>query len=354
MTENTKGDGRMELQQALDTFMPLIEQELRACMPSPEGGNDAFIGMMHYHMGWSDEHFLPTTARTGKRLRPFLTLLACQAAGGSPQTALPAAAAVEIIHNFSLVHDDIEDRSPTRRGRRTVWSLWGDAQAINTGDAMFVLAHLALQRLSRYGIPDHCVVSALRILDETCLALCRGQYLDLAFESTLEVDADAYMAMITGKTAALLGCAMQLGALVALGEIAPTERYRSVGEKLGLAFQIQDDILGIWGEPEVTGKPVADDLRSRKKTLPVIYVLSKAEDTRATRLRHLYSQERLSEADVAEAMRILDACGARTYAEQLATGYLHETLAEIEALDAEPQATEVLRELALSLVQRAH
>ncbi|MGQ9500591.1 MAG: polyprenyl synthetase family protein [Anaerolineae bacterium] len=342
----------MGLQQTLDAFIPLIEQELRACIPSPEDVDDAFIGMIHYHMGWSDEHFRPTVARTGKRLRPLLTLLACQAAGGSPQLALPAAAAVEIIHNFSLVHDDIEDRSLTRRGRRTVWSLWGEAQAINTGDAMFVLAHLALQRLRLHGVPDRCVVSAVRILDEACLALCHGQHLDLAFESTLEVDTEAYMAMIAGKTAALLGCAMQLGALIALGEISATERYRGIGEKLGLAFQIQDDILGIWGEPEVTGKPVADDLRSRKKTLPIVYVLSKIEDTRVTHLRHLYSQEKLSETDVAEAVCILEECGARQYAEQLATHYLSETLSEIDTLGAETRATEALRELALSLVQR--
>lgn len=343
----------MGLEQALTTFMPLIEQELRACMPTLEGGHDPFVGMMHYHMGWSDEHFRPTTARTGKRLRPLLTLLACQAAGGSPQSALPAAAAVEIIHNFSLVHDDIQDRSPTRRGRRTVWSLWGDAQAINTGDAMFVLAHLALQRLAHYEVPDHCIVTALRILDEACLALCRGQHLDLAFESTLEVDTAAYMTMITGKTAALLGCAMQLGALVAIGELSPTLRYRSIGEKLGIAFQIQDDILGIWGEPEVTGKPVADDLRSRKKTLPVLHALNR-EDSGAARLHHLYSQEQLSESDVAEAVHILDTCGARAYAEQLARHYLDETLSEIEALGAEPHAADALRELALSLVQRVH
>ncbi|MGC8879727.1 MAG: polyprenyl synthetase family protein [Anaerolineae bacterium] len=332
--------------------MPLIEQELRACMLSPDDGNDAFIGMMHYHMGWSDERFRPTVARTGKRLRPLLTLLACQAAGGMPHLALPAAAAVEIIHNFSLVHDDIEDRSLTRRGRRTVWSLWGEAQAINTGDAMFVLAHLALQRLLLYGVPDRCVVSAVRVLDEACLALCRGQHLDLAFESTMEVDTDAYMAMITGKTAALLGCAMQLGALIASGDIATTERYRDVGEKLGLAFQIQDDILGIWGEPEVTGKPLADDLRSRKKTLPVLYVLGRVEDARATRLCHLYSQDKLSEADIDEAVHILDECGARQYAEQIAAHYLRETLAGIDALGAETQVAEALRELALSLVQR--
>ncbi len=352
MEKHEKVDGIMGLQWALDTFIPLIEQELRACMLSSEDGNDAFLGMMHYHMGWNDERFRPTVARTGKRLRPLLTLLACQAAGGSPQHALPAAAAVEIIHNFSLVHDDIEDRSPTRRGRRTVWSLWGEAQAINTGDAMFVLAHLALQRLLPHGVPDHCVVSAIRVLDEACLALCRGQHLDLAFENTLEVDTNAYMAMITGKTAALLGCAMQLGALIALGEMAATERYRDVGEKLGLAFQIQDDILGIWGEPDVTGKPVADDLRSRKKTLPVLHVLNRSEDARAMRLRQLYSQERLSEADVAEAICILNECGARQYAEYLAAHYLHETLAEIDALEGETQAIEALRELALFLVQR--
>jgi geranylgeranyl diphosphate synthase type I len=343
----------MGLQRILDIFMPLIDQELRACIPSPEDGDDAFIGMMHYHMGWTDEHFQPTMARTGKRLRPLLTLLACQAAGGSPQLALPAAVAVEIIHNFSLIHDDIEDRSITRRGRRTVWSLWGEAQAINTGDAMFVLAHLALHRLSLYGVTVRCIVSAMRVLDEACLALCRGQYMDLAFENTLEVSTDAYMTMIAGKTAALLGCAMQLGALIALGDLSATKRYRSVGEKLGFAFQIQDDILGIWGEPEVTGKPVADDLRSRKKTLPVVYVLSDARNTQAARLRALYSQDRLSETDIAEAMHILDESGARQYAEQLATHYLRETLAEIDALGAETQAADALRELALSLVRRA-
>ncbi len=343
----------MKLQQASEVFIPLIEQELRACIPSLADEGDAFAGMMHYHMGWSDEHFQPTVARTGKRLRPLLTLLSCQAAGGSPQKALPAAAAVEIIHNFSLIHDDIEDRSATRRGRRTVWSLWGEAQAINTGDAMFVLAHLALQRLPIYGVPEHCVVSALRALDEACLALCYGQHLDLTFETMPEVSTDAYMTMITGKTAALLGCAMELGALVALNDLSTAKRYRSVGEMLGLAFQIQDDILGVWGEPEITGKPVADDLRSRKKTLPVIYVLSRENDARAMRLRHIYSQDTLSEADIAETIAILDEAGAKQQAEQLASHYLNEALAGIDNLQMETQSNEALRELALSVVQRA-
>ncbi len=342
----------MKLQEAMERYLPLIEDELRNCTaPSPDYPL-AFHGMMHYHLGWADNRFRPSQVKSGKRLRPLFTLLTCQAAGGDPQQALPAAAAVELIHNFSLIHDDIQDQSDTRRGRATVWTLWGEAQAINAGDAMFTLAHLALHHLMERSLPPNRVVTAYRILDQANLALCLGQHLDLDFEKRLDVDTDAYMTMIRGKTAALLGCAGQLGALVASSDSSLTEHYRHLGEGLGLAFQIQDDLLGIWGKADVTGKPVADDIRRRKKSLPVVYVLGRQNDADAERLRELYAQQALSEEDVAEAVAILDGCQAKPYAEELARQHLEMALAQLETAKPDPEADEALRELAYFLIKR--
>jgi geranylgeranyl diphosphate synthase type I len=349
-----QGDSPLRLQEALDTYLPLIEEELHVCMTAPADSPPAFFGMMQYHLGWTDDQFRPVQMNAGKRLRPVFTLLACQASGGSPPDALPAAAAVELIHNFSLIHDDIQDRSDTRRGRATVWALWGEAQAINAGDTMFTLAHLALHRLTERGLPAERVIAACRSLDEANLALCRGQHLDLDFETRLAVNVDAYLTMIQGKTAALLGCSGQLGALVASPDRALAERYHHIGEELGLAFQIQDDLLGIWGQAEVTGKPIADDIRRRKKSLPVLYVLGRQNDPDAKRLRALYAQDTLSEEDVYEAVSILNASQARPYAERLAHQHLETALCELEAAGPEPEADEALRELAHFLIRRTY
>jgi geranylgeranyl diphosphate synthase type I len=344
----------LKLQDAMNRYLPLVEEELHACLVPSADYAPAFLGMMHYHLGWTDEQLRPTEVKGGKRLRPLFTLLACQAAGGRPPSALPAAAAVELIHNFSLIHDDIEDNSETRRGRATVWALWGEAQAINAGDAMFTLAHLALHRLTLRGLPAERVVDALHVLDETCLALCYGQHLDLAFESRLEVNVENYLTMIKGKTAALLGCAGQLGAMAATSNLELAEHYARMGEELGLAFQIQDDVLGIWGDANVTGKPVADDIRRRKKSLPVVYVLGRQNDPDAERLRSLYAQSTLAEEEVAEAIAIVNASQARAYAESLAQQHLETALAELEAARPETQAREALHEMTHFLVKRAY
>jgi len=149
----------VSLQDIFDRYLPVIEEELRQVLFIPDQRLGPFYGMMHYHLGWTDESFQATRSQAGgKRLRPLFCLLACQAVGGEPQQALPAAAAVELIHNFSLLHDDIEDNSPTRRHRTTVWKIWGEPQAINAGDGMFALAHLALQRLSEKGLLPSCPV----------------------------------------------------------------------------------------------------------------------------------------------------------------------------------------------------
>jgi geranylgeranyl diphosphate synthase type I len=352
----------MSLKIAFERYLPLIEVELRKVLATPHPQLASFYGMMQYHLGWVDEDFVPTEGGAGKRLRPILCLLSCQATGGNPNQAVPAAAAIELVHNFSLVHDDIEDKSPLRRRRPTVWKIWGMPQAINTGDGLSVLAHLVMQRLADRGVPPRRVLAALEILDDACLSLTEGQYLDLSFEARLDVDVDQYLSMIRGKTAALFSAAVQLGALVAGSDSESMARYRRFGENLGLAFQIVDDILGIWGDPQVTGKPAADDIRQHKKTLPIVHALEEGKRTEGKGLpvlspvevREIYQRQTIDEEAVEVALNILEDLGARHYAEEMANDYYQEALTELDAVGVENEAQDDLRELAAFLIERGY
>ena len=344
----------MSPKNAFERHLPLIEAELREVFATPHPHLTSFYGTMRYHLGWTDESFAPTTGGAGKQLRPILCLLTCQATGGDPEQALPAAAAIELVHNFSLVHDDIEDKSDLRRGRPTVWKVWGVPQAINAGDGLFALAHLAMQRLAARGVPPQRVLTALEILDQACLALTEGQYLDLSFETRLDVDVEQYLSMIRGKTAALFSAAAQLGPLVAGSDPASIARYRRFGQNLGLAFQIVDDILGIWGDPQVTGKPAADDIRQRKKTLPIVRALEEEQKNEAKGLKGIYQQEAIDEEAVEAALRILEKLEACRYAETMANDYYQQALAELNATGVENEAQDDLRELAAFLVERTY
>jgi geranylgeranyl diphosphate synthase type I len=344
----------MSLKNAFERHLPPIEAELREVLATPHPQLTFFYGMMQYHLGWVDEGFAPTTGGAGKRLRPILCLLTCQATGGDPDQALPAAAAIELVHNFSLVHDDIEDRSLLRRGCPTAWKVWGVPQAINAGDGLFALAHLAMQRLADRELPPQRVLTAFEILDQACLALTEGQYLDLSFEARLDVDVEQYLSMIRGKTAALFSAATQLGALVAGDDAESIAHYRRFGEKLGLAFQIVDDILGVWGDPQVTGKPSADDIRQRKKTLPIVKALEEDRKAGGKGLGEIYQRETIGEEDVRMALSILEDLGARRYAEEMAHNYYQQALAELDATGVENEAQDDLREAAAFLVERTY
>lgn len=326
-----------------------VEAELRATVAGPDPRLSGMIGMLQYHLGWVDAHFQPAATRHGKGIRPVFCLLAAEAAGGRWEQALPAAAALELVHNFSLIHDDIEDGDRERRGRATVWVLWGQPQAINAGDAMFVLARIALHRLAERGVPAGKIVAAFRVFDAACLALTQGQYLDLTFESRLDVSIDEYLAMVTGKTAALLGAACHLGALLSSDDPDLVERYRRFGEQLGIAFQIYDDILGIWGQSSITGKSSANDIYRKKKSLPVVYGL-----LRQPELAEIYTRATLTTDEVARVLYLLDKAGARQFAQQLAEKHLETALGELAATGIENQAQADLRILAQFLVDRAY
>jgi geranylgeranyl diphosphate synthase, type I len=347
----------MSLEEAFARLLPLVEAELQDTVRPSHHSLAGYYGMMQYHLGWVDSDLRPVEIQGGKRLRPILCLLCCEAAGGDARQAMPAAAAVELVHNFSLVHDDIEDGSHYRRGRRTVWDIWGAAQAINAGDGLFVLARQAVHRLAQRGVPLARYRAVSEALDRACLLLCEGQHFDMAFEGRLDVDLDQYLAMIRLKTATLLATAAQMGVLVAGDDLNLAGGYYRFGENLGLAFQIQDDILGIWGDEEHTGKSAATDIRDKKKTLPVVYALNHpTEPALARQLAGIYRRPApLGADDIQTTLALLDAAGARHYAGGVAAGYHARALDSLGQGRGEGRAGEAeacLREMAASLLGR--
>ena len=307
--------------------------------------------MLRYHIGWSDEQGRPSAAE-GKMVRGILCLAATKAVGGDYRRALPAAAAVEIVHNFSLIHDDIEDVSPLRRQRPTVWKIWGQPQAINAGDAMLVLAHLALLKLSGTGIAMEKVIRAAYILDNACLELCLGQQDDLSFEKRLDVSIDSYMKMISHKTAALFEASLLLGASLGTDNECHIQGLGSFGRKLGLAFQLQDDEMGIWGDEKSTGKSSTSDIYEKKKSLPIVYALEEATGEERQDLERIYRQENLGSQDEARVRGILSNVAAREYTQGVSEKYFHEAHLELEALDLPDVNIKELKDIVSSLLGR--
>ena len=302
------------------------------------------VSMMAYHLGWEGENAGPKA--TGKRLRPQLVLLTCSAAGGDWEVALPAAVAVELIHNFSLLHDDIEDRSPLRRGRPTVWKKWGIPQAINTGDAMFSLAHLSMLELEKT-TSIKVSLDASKIIQNACLALTKGQFLDISYEDKDEISIDDYWLMIGGKTAALISTCTELGALISGAKQDIVENYCTFGYNLGLAFQVLDDLLGIWGDSFKIGKSNTSDLVTRKKTLPILYGL---QNNQAFADR--WKQGKIEPDEVADIARQLEAEGARSYTKEAANRLTQTALESFYKAKPSGEAGEILEELTNSLLNR--
>ena len=333
----------------LGRYRDRVVDTMRAAIDRPRIGHAA---LMRYHLGWQDAEGKAIAATGGKMLRPALCLLCCEAAGGEAARALPAAAAIELVHNFTLIHDDIEDNSDTRHGRETLWRVAGIAQAINAGDGMFVIAQRTLLDLETTGVSAERVLAASRLLNDACAALCEGQYADIGFETRETVARSEYESMIAGKTAALLGASAAIGAIAGGGDDPTVAALGECGRLLGLAFQIQDDVLGIWGVAAVTGKPVADDIRSRKKSFPVVWALEHADADARARLRQIYRELAMSDRDVDEALTLLEASGARDIAMSEARRWADRALAEIAPLPIDAERRRDLEALAAFFVRR--
>ena len=300
--------------------------------------------MLAYHLGWEGEGAGPEAR--GKRIRPLLLLLATQAAGGEWKRAIPAAAAVELVHNFSLIHDDIEDNSPIRRGRPTLWKLWGIPQAVNAGDAMFTLAHLSMLRLRETSSAE-ITLQASHLLHQTCLLLTQGQFLDISYQTRPDLTLDDYWPMVSGKTAALLSACTELGAVVAGAADFICLAFRQLGHALGLAFQSQDDFLGIWGDSMLTGKSVESDLVEGKLSLPILYGLEQNGP-----FAHRWQQGPITPQEVPSMAALLENEGARLYTQNMASRWTREAIQALDQIDPQGEAGQDLRNLAISLLNR--
>jgi geranylgeranyl diphosphate synthase, type I len=331
--------------QTLAWSRELVEPALRTAVGTLPPSMRRIAG---YHLGWWDQHGSHVSTRGGKAIRPTLVLLSAAVVGGSPRESVPAAVAVELVHNFSLLHDDVMDGDLTRRHRPTAWSIFGIGAAILAGDALLTLA---LDVLASSGHP--AAGSAMRTLTEAVQDLVDGQWADMTFEQRSTVDLAECENMVMGKTAALMGGACAVGALFGGGTIDQIGHLRAFGEQLGLAFQHVDDLLGIWGRPKTTGKPVYSDLRNRKKSLPVVAALS-AQNPAGRELADLYARTAPPPDDeLPRVADLVEQAGGRAWSQAQADELLVRAIAQLNGLAPTTPVAE-LTDLARHLIHRDH
>jgi geranylgeranyl diphosphate synthase type I len=335
----------MSLKKFMETMLPAIETELRRQVSRlDEAHTRPFYEMLTYHMGWTGEGAGHEAA--GKRIRPLMLLLTVASCDTEWLHATPAAAAVELVHNFSLVHDDIQDNSEKRRGRATTWKIWGMPQAINAGDALFVQSNQAIMDLMEH-YPAETVVKAATVLHNTCLDLTRGQFLDMSYEKRNGLGVEDYWPMIAGKTAALLSACCHIGSILGGVDEGKQDAYRSFGHALGMAFQVQDDILGIWGDEAITGKSAASDLLEGKKSLPVLHGLSKGG-----KFAERWSKGPIQPDEIEEMAQLLATEGSYEYTHGISRQMTTLALNSLREADPQGEAGEALMELANKLIKR--
>lgn len=330
-----------------ERYLPALEKEMEQLVAAHNDAPEILYGMIRYHLGWVDEAFQPVEVDRGKRLRPVICLLAVEAQGGDWHQALPAAAAIELLHNFTLIHDDIEDRDQTRRGRPTLWAIWGVPQAINAGDTLFALSYRGMLALAQTGVDAGLVLRATARYTETVVQITEGQCRDLTFETHPDITEASYLEMITEKTAVLIALAAELGGIIAGASSETCDALRRYGIALGRAFQMQDDLLGLWGDPSRTGKPVGSDLIRHKKTLPILHALQ-----HSTAVRQAFERDAIDPARVPELLTEIEQVGSRAYTEALAERYIDKALDALSASKGQGWPQKALQELTLRLTGR--
>ena len=305
--------------------------------------------MLRYCMGWSDAYGAPLETKKGKGIRPSLCLFTCDALGGDIEKALPAAVSLELIHNFSLIHDEIQDSDEIRHHRPTLWNVWGIPKALVAGNVMRVLADKSMSTMPS----DHSKLLTVSssIVSEACLEMIEGQYMDISFEGGDGISVDQYMKMISHKTGALLRSSVHIGAVIGSRGGRVADIFREIGIKLGFMFQIRDDILGTWGETTSTGKPVGSDIRRKKNTLPIIH----ARETQPYQeeISELYSLEFIEDHHVDRVLDILDATKAGHYCQGLVEDYALEVSKDIQDIGFSKNSREEFQALVSFLVDRS-
>ncbi|MER6672455.1 family 2 encapsulin nanocompartment cargo protein polyprenyl transferase [Streptomyces sp. NPDC000983] len=355
-TQTHAGAGPVDGQEAtaiLERARGFVDPELRSAVDSLPG---TMRRVALYHFGWQHADGTPAAGNAGKAIRPALVLTAAEALGGpaARRAAGRAAAAVELVHNFTLLHDDVMDRDTTRRHRPTAWTVFGDADAILAGDA---LQALALRLLAQD--PHPAAPAAAALLASCVIELCEGQHADTAMEqrACAEVRLDEALAMAEAKTGALLGCACALGALYAGATAEEVAAMDAFGREAGLAFQLIDDVIGIWGDPMRTGKPAGADLAARKKSLPVVAALTSGTPA-AAELARLYEvpygrSGLAAEEETARTALAVEQAGGRDWAQVQAADRMARAMQELARVVPEPESAGGLLALAEFVTRRS-
>lgn len=363
------------LERARDITQPLLREVIGQLPP-------IISSAVSYHLGWTEADGKPSTQRGGKGVRPALAILSAEAAWAAPDVGAPGAVAIELVHNFSLLHDDLMDGDTERHHRPTVWALWGPSLALLAGDALSTLATEVI-----LSAPNPSAPAAAAALSRATAEMIAGQADDLAFEARRSVSVEECMAMSTAKTGALLGCAASIGAILAGAAPATVRALREFGRHLGVSFQAVDDLLGIWGEPAITGKPTGNDIRLRKKSMPIVAALAAGDDESRELERLLFGElveprdatdetvksngkvrkpasklavpnwaplqlRPLSNEEVARATALVEACGGKDWTAARAKAHLDAALGSLEGARLSAVARRALADLAVYVVER--
>ncbi|MCH8107000.1 MAG: polyprenyl synthetase family protein [Chloroflexi bacterium] len=301
-----------------------LEEELKDVFSGREG---FLYDLLRYHFGWADQRGQPEDLPLALHLQSLLALVCCEALSGDFQAALPAAAGIELVYNFTLVHSDVQSGRVDQQDRPSIWWVWGPAQAINAGDGLHALGRTTIMRLAQRGVAADQVLRAVGLLDGACLTLCEGQYMDLDFQDQLLVTTGAYYDMIGRKTGALAGCSAELGALAAGGDESVCLQVRAAGTRLGMAWQIGQDINDFWGRRG--DGMTASNVLNKKKSLPLILAMETAELAVKRELGNIYAKRVLQPDDVSRVIEILDQAQARQSSEAKARELVDEALAAL-------------------------
>ncbi|MCA9834910.1 MAG: polyprenyl synthetase family protein [Thermomicrobiales bacterium] len=341
------------------TRMELLDYQIARALIALEGPSELLTRMGDYSLGLvgtqGEETEPDVRAQVqGKRLRPQIAMLVAEAVGGSAEQAAPGAAAIELLHNFTLIHDDIQDRSPNRRHRPTVWRVWGDGQAINAGDALFAVSQLALLNSAQYVSAETLLLLAQRF-NRCTIDIVRGQVQDINNEGRADVTPGDYLEMIGGKTAAILEFSAWAGATVGGADDATARRLGELGLAIGLGFQIRDDMLGIWSPASETGKDAADDIRRKKQSLPILILRANASAEDTERINHIYAQEEIDEQEVEEMLGLLAKYGVEAQTLEHVEVEHRRAMAILDDVfgDTDASAVYELRTLITQLVNRS-
>ena len=297
--------------------------------------------MLRYHLGWTDEQGKQEDNLAPLHFPAIMALATCEALSGGFMAALPAAAGVELVYNFTLVHGDVQSGRPESGARPSIWWVWGPAQAINAGDGLHALGRTTIMRLAKQGVTPKQLLKAVESLDRACLVLCEGQYMDLEFQDRLMVTSSAYFDMIERKTGALTGCSAESGALAGGADESGCSRFRDMGTKMGMAWQVSRDVLDLWGNQG--DAMTTSNVLHKKKSLPLIHTLENAPLAAKRELGNIYMKRVLEPTDLSRLVEILDQAGAREFAENKAQELVVQALACVEEAGLSGDGLEHLR-----------